>query len=290
MFFAVITCLLCTTGCQPPKQLPLLPPLTRDEAIDTYNSNAANVPSFKAQITRWEVHFIDKGKATTHKDSSGKFFYQRGSAAGQAEMFYLQADTTLASKALVLASDANEYWMISKPASRGWWARHSNKDKPCAQFPLLHPDSLLELLGLKTLRPYDYAFPMPLYRLHSETFTIDYVYPVTGGLYIRKEIIFDRHSNLPATMHFYHTDGKLLVTAELANYQTIADVRVPGDILLTHPGDGAYLKLKLRKFKPDQRDLAKLLQSSRRMHNIETIQQLDKNCDNEPTGNPPQNP
>lgn len=281
--------LFAVVGCQPPKKQPILPKRSLEEVLTQYNQNINDVSSFQARIAQWEIHFTDQDKVTTHKDSGGKFFFQTTSDE-MPEQFYLQADTTLSSRALVLACDPDEFWMISKSASLGYWAKRSEKKVSCVQSQLIHPDLLLELIGLKTLPENVRAFPMPLYRLYAETFSITYVQRNSSGLFIEREIVFDRHTDLPSVISVYHSNGQPLVVAELSNYQTIGSAQIPGNISLTYPEDGSYLKLKLRKIKPVNRDLGPLLRSSRKMKNIKTIQQLDFNCENTSDNTSPENP
>ena len=78
-----------------------------------------------------------------------------------------------------------------------------------------------------------------------------------------------------------------MVSAQLDNYQSLGSAMIPGDITLTYPQDGSYLKLKLRKFKPKTLDLSPLFTHSlRQLKKLKEVQHLDFNCDNDST-NPP---
>lgn len=264
--------------CNCDKKLPpVLEPVGRTEALDLYNRNIQAIASFKARLASWEVAYPEDDKIVRHQGNAGTVFY-RPPVNGGYPRFYLQADKELlASEALVLGCNEEEYWMYSRPAKRGWWGRYRHLDKDCSTGGALNPHTLMDLIGLRPVDPP--AAHWSVYKVGERDYTLSLTEMTDDGLLLRREIVVSRGDHLPREVTLYDADGQALIRCELSDYLTLGQAKLPGRIYLYHDRNDSYLKLRLKDLKEDERARDCLFTKECRADGLEEFVQIDRDCD-----------
>ncbi len=265
-------------GCDGNKRRPpVLDPISRVEALELYNTNIQAIVPFKARLASWEVAYPENGKIVRHQGNAGTVFYHPPASGGYPR-FFLQADKELlASEALVLGCNEEEYWMYSRPAKRGWWGRYRHLDKDCNAGGVLNPHTLMDLIGL---RPVDAAAARwSVYKIGPRDYTLALTEMTEDGLLLRREIVVSRVDHLPREVTLYGTDGQALIRCELSDYLTLGEARLPGRIQLYQDRNDSYLKLRLKDLQEDERSRDCLFTKECRTDGLEEFVQIDRDCD-----------
>jgi hypothetical protein len=115
---------------------------TVTESLSALNSNSKNIVSFKAN-GRCRLHYYVEDKS---KPQSENFSVKL--RVNPPSDIYLQGDAPLVSKAVVLGSNEDEFWLSIRPKeiSVYWWGKWSEQDNSNGM--LLNPKILLEALGI----------------------------------------------------------------------------------------------------------------------------------------------
>lgn len=268
--------LLLIVGCPPPLG-PVPEPITRQDALKTYNANVSAIESFRAGIFQWEAKWIDPdGKEQHFKELGGKIFYQP--AAGEYSRPKIFAQTEVLSQdAWVVGSNETEYWMYSEWGKFGRWGKHKHYGKHCAAMLPIHPQVLLEFIGLL---PLPIEPPYPLYKVHEETYSIEYIVLKNEGYLSKREIIIDRRTDLPREINAYNADGLLILHSELRTFKSLDKAMLPTEIFISFPKENSFLRLKLKRYRvdPDPQSRAPLFVRPK-LSGIEDYQQIDKDCE-----------
>ena len=279
---AVLVMVLACGCAQPKRPLPLPAPLDRDEALRRYNENVEAIPAFKARIRHWELQLVNEQTVESHSGSGARVFYRPPVSDDAFPPFYLWADSTpiVGDAALVIGSNAQEYWLYSEPAKRGIWGQHGHEDRSCTPKEPFNPRLLVEMMGLRPIPDDPESAPYPLYKVLAEEYVIEYAETSDNGLRVRREIFFDRQTDLPVRIYVYDDRGLRLLECRLdpKTYQIIGEAHLPGNIELLSDLDGSYLRLRLREFREDFVDRAELFVRPVEVRNVE-FTQIDKDCD-----------
>ncbi|MBN1844289.1 MAG: hypothetical protein JW810_01315 [Sedimentisphaerales bacterium] len=266
--------------CTSSKPAPVPEPLSRQEAIQTFNAQAGAVPAFKASIRQWEAQFVDTAEDKTQhfQELGGKLYYRPPSEPGTPARFYLQANAPF-QDGWVVGSNQDEYWMYSQWGKFGGWGKYEYFGRPCARSIPIHPQTLLEFVGLL---PIPDEMPYPLYKVMPETHVLEYIALMTDGYVCRRQIVVDRRSNLPRQINAFDADGRMILHSELSNYQELESVRLPGDIYLAWPQNDSFVHLKLDGFKVDPTQRDRLFTRPQRIAEVEDYRQIDQECESTP--------
>ena len=251
--------LLPVIGCPPPvPPAPIPPAISRAQALQRYNRNVASVPAFSAHLSQWKTAGTDPAtdKEFSHSDSGGRLFYHPALLPADRPSFYLRANSSFASEALVIGCNADEFWIYSEPGNFGGWGDFDAETEIATPGMFIDPEILLECVGLRPL-PASLLTESHFYKIRPERNIMEYATDVRGGSYLR-EIILDRRTDLPVEINHYDQHGQWVVHTELGNYQPLADAMLPGEVIITFPVDGSLLQLKLDRFRPDQKDRSRL--------------------------------
>ena len=278
--------LLAVGGCVSKSRViePMPKPVTRSEAIRLYNANVTAIPPFKANIAEWEISVPapEEGqKPYRHKDMGGVIFYSPQDNPDLPANFYVQATAPFESQALVVGSNAEEFWVhTSNPRlKRGWWGKYANVDLPCSASAPISPQDILTLVGLRRIPDRPDLPPYPLYKVLAEHNVIEYIVPGEDGLLIKREIIIDRRTNLPLQINVYDSFGRKVGQSDLDDYRQIGEGSLPRKILISEPSGDALLRLKLGSFRrrnPPQQLFQK--PSPEKMLNFDDYRQIDGAC------------
>lgn len=270
-------------SCQKPiANEPVPDSLSRSQALALYNANVKAIPAFSAIVGNWKARFTDRdGKKKKFDESGGKIFYHPNQNQNLPPRFYLQTNVNvLASGALKIGSNHQEYWMYSELIDSGAWGKYQHLGKPCAENIPIHPQTLLEFIGLM---PLDEASANITYENRPETYVIKILDP-NSNFMNRREIIFDRRSRLPNRIIAYDKNNQLILSSELKNYRSLANAVIPGDITLTWPERDASFQLNLVSLKLDfkngkVRDRNTVFTRPRPKNDNQQFIQIDEQCE-----------
>lgn len=259
-----ISMVFLLAGCPPqtpPEPIPA--PISLTEALSRYNRNVANVPQFRVSIASWELYLYDPETSQTHhhSDLGGGIYFRPAINPDSRPQLYLRANTGIGGDALVIGTNNTEFWLYSKVANRGWWGTHNN----AASYHLpLNPNTILQSLLLAPIPDNPAAPPYPVFRIEPEYNVISYIVPQPDGLFLQREIIIDRRSDLPIEIRDYNQQAILVRQTQLSDYEAIADnnapenAMLPRNIIITSSQDGSSLKLQLNHYQFDPRNRDRL--------------------------------
>ena len=219
-----------------------------------YNANVSAIPAFKAHVSQWEIRLIDPetNKKHHHTDFSGLVYHRAAAQDGTRPDFYLCLRAALESEALVLASNNEEFWFYSKMAKQGWWGTYTTHAEQLGERTPMNPNVMLACIGFQPLPTDRRREPYPLYKIEPEHNIIEYVITGETGLQLRREIIIDRRSDLPAAINDYNEHGLPVRQTILGDYTPLGEAMLPGTVKITQASDGSFLRLKLHRFKIDK--------------------------------------
>ncbi len=268
-------------GC-PKTQRPIVSPepLTLDDTIQAYQANIAAIPAFKASLDKWYAKWYDPktDRQHSHKDLSGKMFYQPSTTPDQNPRLYLQADTAFLTRAFVIGANQDEFFIYSRAAHSGAWGTFANIDQPCSIRPIIHPHDFLRFLGL--LNPAPSSDYQPVYRITPTESIIEYVYITPDQLQLAHEIIFPRGSHLPSSMNIFDAEGNVVLHTEIKNYLPLGNAQIPTDISFQLSDKQSQLNLKLRALKEDSTPERRqpLFERPEQVPDVDSFLQLDEKC------------
>lgn len=255
--YRLLLFLLCVflVGCPTHKPIEPMPaPITLYEAIQNYNNNVAAIAAFQAKINTWEAQFPDpndQDKTHHHKARGGRIRYRPGADQDSPASLYLTISDIGVGEVLTIGSNENEYWMYRRARDGyvGRWGKYANIDKPCAKKIPLHPQGLLDAIGLRML-PVDPAVsPYPVYKVTPTQYIIEYVIMTERGVLLRREILIDRRSNLPVSSNTYDQRGQVIMTSTMDDYHPLGDAMLPGSVHISWPQTNSFFAIELRTFK-----------------------------------------
>ncbi|MBN1765227.1 MAG: hypothetical protein JW860_08225 [Sedimentisphaerales bacterium] len=267
---------LLLAGCAGPGPVPEA--ITRQEALDYYNRNVVAIEAFQADVFDWEVSLIDSdGHKQHHQHMGGKVYFVPNADNRGPASFYLMTKAAF-DKALVIGSNAREFWMYILPVvKQGWWGKYEHRGKDCVGDLLIDPRIFLEFMGLA---PLPTGPPYPAYKVKEETNIIEYLEETSDGFRVQREIILDRRRNLPRQINAYDANGKCIMQARLDDFKKLGEAQIPGKIKIIWD-QGQFFRLNLWGLKKISRDKSRLFVRPERIPGIENYQQIDQACDSE---------
>ena len=272
--------LFSLTGCVPLKAVQPIPEaISHQKALELYNANVRAIPSFSAKIASWQIKFMEDARPRSHQGQGAKFFYRPPGLPGKNPRFYLQADTTLMSRVIVMAANETEYWMYSRPAAKGWWGSYEGAAKCRLENPLINSQFILEFIGMRPIPDDPARQPWSMYKVTPRWNILSFAVVTDHGLLLRREIKIDRRSNLPIEITDYDHSGQAVLIAHLAKYQEIGLAKLPGEFSLRHPPDGSFIKFILRDFRIDDKSRDALFVRNPVVAGIDEFIEIDTLCD-----------
>ena len=275
----IVAGLFVLTGCHPPEVRPVPPAISHQKALQLYNANVRAIPAFAAKIARWQIRLAEDGKPTTHQGQGAKVFYRPADRHDGYPRFYLQADTTLMSRALVMAANDEEYWMLSRPAAKGWGGTYEGAKQCSLANPLINPQFVLEFIGMRPMPDDPAQPPLSIYRVAPDWNIISFLAMTDRGVLLRREIKIDRRTNLPVEITAYDDLGQAVLIAQLDDYQPIGKAKLPGEFVLRHPPDDSFIKFSLRDFRIDPKKRDALFVRNPVIAGIDEFVSIDALCE-----------
>ncbi len=259
--------ILTVTGCQPKHAAPP-PVLMLDDVLTAYNNNISSIEPFYAKLGKWKS---DEGS-----DSGGRIYYYPPVGEQDLPRIYIQLDTLLKPKVVMLVSEQEYYgMMIDSNKQNGYWGRHKNIGKPCSKAMPINISSLMETLTLKTI-PVE---KIMAYKITDKYNIIEYVNENDLTLYLH-EVFFDRYENIPKKICIYSIDGKKIIESTLDKFKQVeSGPMLPTRVRLDYLPNDAYLELKIDKYSNNPKDKNFLFKIA--LEQVLQFEQLDKDCPEE---------
>jgi hypothetical protein len=223
-FVIFLTALLTLTGCGPTKKPLLICPgkISEAEALTTLQSQSENMVSLYARGKSRLQYYDEKGKK--HKENLDVRILVKSS-----DEIYLRGDLSLISKAVILGSNQNEFWLAVSPKeiSTYWWGQWSELDS--SQSLLINPKNLLEALGTAEI---DTQADWSL----SNEGPFDILTKRADGVIIKKIYIYCCDYTI-RKIEYFDLDGQALARTELDEYKEVTEnFFVPGRLDITTVG------------------------------------------------------
>jgi len=143
---------------------------------------------------------------------------------------YLQADTGIISKAVVIGSNENEFWLAVRPneIDSYWWGLWSEQNSGDAKGILINPRTLLESLGIAEINT------TAEWSLSKEN-GYDILTKKIQGITVKKLHIYCCDYTV-RTIEYFDNDGKPVAIAELDDYtQVTENFSIPASIEIYLP-------------------------------------------------------
>jgi len=215
---------------------------TVTESLSTLKLNSQNMVSFKANgRCRLQYYIEDKSKSQS-ENFSVKL------RVNPPVNIYLQGDVPLVSKAVVLGSNEDEFWLSIRPKeiSAYWWGKWSEQDD--CNGMLINPKILLEALGVIEI---DEEENWSL----TNKGPFDILTKKDQDL-ITKKIYVYNCDNRVRKIEYFDPNGHVIARIKLAKYKKISeDCLIPSSIeITTNTQDNTEemdsITLNLRSIKP----------------------------------------
>ncbi|MBN2064497.1 MAG: hypothetical protein JW745_06820 [Sedimentisphaerales bacterium] len=274
---SVSVCLLVVflqmVGCQTAGPVVLPPVLSLGEVLGSYNAQVNSVVPFYASLGGWSGELGTGKDKSKHSDSGGKMFYVPSLSDGGLPRLYMQFDSPLKSKLLVVVSDETIYGLYSETDDGGGsWGYHVNIGKECSDAMPVDIHTLLESLSLESIA----IDKVQSFKVTDNYNIVEYTVPTDEVLYLH-EISFDRFNSVPRIIRIYARSGRLVAESHLDKYRSLGDALLPGEIVINYYDREARLAVKLNKFKPDTVDRALLFRVA--AEKARQYDQLDADCE-----------
>ena len=143
---------------------------------------------------------------------------------------YLQADTGIISKAVVIGSNENEFWLAARPneIDSYWWGLWSEQTSGDAEGILINPRTLLESLGITEIDT-DAQWSL------SKEAGYDVLTKKIQGVTVKKLKLYCCDYTV-RTIEYFDNNGKPVAIAELNDYtQVTENFSIPASIEIYSP-------------------------------------------------------
>ncbi len=271
--FCLLVLFLQMVGCQPAGPVLLPPVLSLDEVLVSYNAKVSAIVPFYASLGGWSGELGTGKDKSKHSDSGGKMFYVPSMSDGGLPRLYMQFDSPLKSKLLVVVSDENIYGLYSETDDGGGsWGYHVNIGKECSGAMPVDIHTLLESLALESID----IDKVQSFKVTDNYNIVEYTNPANDVLYLH-EISFDRFNSVPRIIRVYARSGRMVAESRLNKYHALGNASLPGEIVINYYDREARLAVKLNKFKPDTVDRTLLFRVA--ADKARQYDQLDADCE-----------
>jgi hypothetical protein len=117
-----------------------------------------------------------------------------------------------------------QYWVAVIPEiATEWWGYYKNLGKRCTREIPIHPDLIVEVLGLSEIDEDFLRPPVPVMRFNNDAdaYMFTFNVPQQANWVAQKEVWYDRQTKLPKNILLFDVDGRVLLRAYLSNHQPL---------------------------------------------------------------------
>jgi hypothetical protein len=245
--------LFFSTGCQVQPQRNGLytgPTESLDEVVSQIDANNQQIPTLWARQEFDGTIVDDKGESHA-LSAHGVILYR-----GPHELRIVASKEFVGPVFEIGATDAS-YWLKVnlEQVDTMWWGRMANAGKPCVADMPIRPDLVLAVLGVGLIDKDFNREPYPLMRFNNDAdaYMVDTVVKTADRMLVQKEVWYDRQTLLPGLVLLYDENGRVVMQAQLTDFQALALDGVPKEkwpkIATTYtmrfPATGSKLKFTL---------------------------------------------
>jgi hypothetical protein len=212
------------------------------ESVSALKSDSQNIVQFKAN-GRCRYRYFDEDKSKSRSENLSVKL-----RVSPPVNIYLQGDAPLVSKAVVLGSNEDEFWLSIRPKeiSAYWWGKWSEQDN--AGGILINPKILLEALGIIKIDEEENWFL-------TNKGPFDILTKQDGDVITKKIYIYSCDYRI-RKIEYFDPNGGVIARIKLAKYKNVSeDCTIPSSIEITTNAQGdteesESITLNLRSIKP----------------------------------------
>ncbi len=247
LHICIISCaLILLAGCPPAPQITGYhgPTSQMYEVVTAVNSNNSGIPTIWTDHTFKAWMHDDNGKSH-YVDGDGVLLYRK--QIDKPDELLLQGQSIIG-KIFEIGSSSGpdaQYWVALVPEiSTEWWGYYKNLGKPCVRSLPIHPDLVVEVLGVNQIDENFLRPPVPAMRFNNDAdvYMFTFSLPTPTKWVIQKEVWYSRKTLLPVKVLLFDQNGRVLLRADLSEHEPIEG------------GDGRKIATQYKLFFPENKD------------------------------------
>jgi hypothetical protein len=195
------------------------------QVVNAINANAQQLPTLRGE-GHFDASFSDGGKVRSVQGSLTLLY------AYPHSLGFFGKDLVLG-RILEVGSNDDRYWVVAGPRgndrTRMWWGTYKNAGRVQSRDLPVHPDALLEVLGIQPIETDFLRPPMPVMRFNNDRDAYMFVWntPLADQWAASKEIWYDRRTKLPLIVLLFDQNGRVVVRAYLLDHQPVEVAGAP---------------------------------------------------------------
>ncbi|HEY7088110.1 MAG TPA: hypothetical protein VH518_08485 [Tepidisphaeraceae bacterium] len=231
VFYLCLSVFICASvlGCRPRGPAPYFgPTLPFNEVVQAINANAEKIPSLRGE-GHFHATILQPGHSKQDVSGDLTLLYAR-----QRSLRFIGKDPLLG-PIFEIASNNDRYWVIVKPPDPNqqtmWWGTHANASRVDPETIPVHPELLLEVLGIATIGSNLLEPPVPVLRFNNDADAYMMIWNarLADRWFAVKEIWYDRATLLPKLVNLFDTDGRVVLRAYLFDHKPVPVDGLPKD-------------------------------------------------------------
>jgi outer membrane lipoprotein-sorting protein len=228
---------------------------TRDQLVQTINTNAEELKTLKANVDI-DASALEqkKQKVTDYQQVSGLILLRKPEMLRM--RIYIPLVHNVASD---MVSDGSKFSLAIPPKSKFYVGSNRQPVKPSPQ-PLenLRPQHIFDALLIKPIDPEkeiavleDTTEIVKDPKTHKDveqgSYTLVILDKGDGGYYLSRKIGFSRIDLLPHEQSIYDHNGQIATFARYENFSDFSNIKFPGIVSIQRPVEGYGLKISMVK-------------------------------------------
>lgn len=237
-------------GCQPPdlwkqdQRLPVEPAASYQQVVRRVNENSVLMNFTLDARGDARAQYLGRTGKPEPFDGTVKMLFRRP------RDLYMKIEHSLGGDVMQIGSNSVEFWVWKKlNDDRYWWGRHDQMDEEAAAELPIHPEDVVEIVGLSRLPEETHPDTGPLFTVHADTYLLTFLAAdAEGHIHPVRNVRIDRREPyLIREMEYLSPAGRILTRARVTDYQLIPGtaVRVPHLIRIDWPARDEFLQMKL---------------------------------------------
>ena len=215
------------------------------EVVTAVNGNNGGIQTIWTDHTFKAWIHDDKGKSH-YVDGDGVLLYRK--QTDKPDELLLQGEAPIVGKIFEIGSSSGpqaQYWVAVVPEiGTEWWGYYKNLGKPCVRSLPIHPDLVVEVLGVNQIDENFLRPPVPAMRFNNDADVYMFTFSVQTPTrwVIQKEVWYSRKMLLPVKVLLFDENGRVLLRADLSEHEPIDG------------GDGRKIATQYKLFFPENKD------------------------------------
>ena len=193
------------------------------EVVQAVNANNGSITTIWTDHTfRAWIH--DENKKEHYVDGDGVLLYRR--TPEKPDELLLQGSSVIGKIFEIGSSSGSDaqYWVAVVPeVATEWWGSYKNLGKPCAREMPIHPDLVVEVLGVNEIDENFLRPPVPTMRFNNDAdvYMFTFSTPLATRWVVQKEVWYSRTTKLPVKVLLFDANGRILLRGDLSEHQPL---------------------------------------------------------------------